>query len=67
MHSSRDTPFVPLAFHHRSRIAVQHWSELAFACDFAIPFALAELSDRLITTVSLELQTAIQKRSKKQY
>lgn len=26
-------------------------SELAFACDFAIPVALSELSDRLITLV----------------
>jgi hypothetical protein len=33
------------------------YSELAFACDFAIPFALAELSDLLITSDSLELQT----------
>ncbi len=32
------------------------YSELTFACDFAIPFALAELSDLLITSVSLELE-----------
>ena len=32
-------------------------SELAFACDLAIPFALAELSDLLITGISFDMQS----------
>ena len=52
-------PFVTLALATQQQSGVGTCStgiesELAFACDFAIPFALAELSDWLITPVSFE-------------
>ena len=50
-------PFVTLALATQQQSGVGNCStgiesELAFACDFAIPFALAELSDWLITGIS---------------
>ena len=50
-------PFVVIQINHDHAFVVWHIScantesELAFASDFAIPVALAELSDRLITLV----------------
>ena len=51
---SHDTPFVTLALATQQQSGAEDCStgiesELAFARDFAITFALAELSDLLIT------------------
>ncbi|PUE38657.1 hypothetical protein B9Z50_16490 [Limnohabitans sp. Bal53] len=55
--SHQSLPFVVLQFKHGHAFIYRYLrrantlSELAFASDFAIPVALAELSDRLITDV----------------
>ena len=55
--SCQSLPFVVIQVKHSYVLIYRHVicanteSELAFASDFAIPFALAELSDRLITIV----------------